>query len=110
MEIRIASNSRDGLMVLCPRRFCRSGVTEIAIEDLKSAGVEAVLLDLDNTLVSWQGHDVPEGIRNWIVSLKSSGIKLCLVSNTRYGKRLRSLSHELDTPFVRRAWKPRKKG
>ncbi len=104
------SSPLRGLMVLCPRRFCHSGVTEIGIDELKANGIEAVLLDLDNTLVSWQGHDVADSIRDWICALKSAGMKLCLVSNTRFGKRLRSLSKELDIPYVRRAWKPRKSG
>ena len=73
-------------------------------------GVQAVLLDLDNTLVGWQRHDVQEPVREWLMELKDAGLKLCLISNTRFGRRLRALSEELDIPFVRRAWKPRKKG
>ena len=99
-----------GLMLLCPRRYCHTGVTEIRVEELKEAGVHAVLLDLDNTLVGWQRQDIPDAVREWLCALKAAGIKLCLVSNTRFGKRLRALSAELDIPYVRRAWKPRKKG
>lgn len=99
-----------GLLIFCPRRYCHNGVTEVTIDDLKQAGIDTVLLDLDNTLVGWQRHDVPEAVREWLTALKAAGMKLCLVSNTRFGKRLRALSAELDIPYVRRAWKPRKKG
>ena len=104
------SHGRRGIMVLCPRRFCHKGVTEITIDELKSAGVENVLLDLDNTIVAWQGMDIPAEIRKWLIDLKEAGFKMCLVSNTRHGKRLIALSEELEIPYVKRAFKPRKKG
>ncbi len=101
---------RKGLFTFCPRRFCHSGVTEVSVQDLIAAGIQAVLLDLDNTLVGWQRHDVPDAVLAWLADLKAAGIKLCLVSNTRFGRRLKKLSEELDIPYVRRAWKPRKRG
>lgn len=106
----IASRGRRGLLALCPHRYCRSGVTDVAIEELREAGIEAVLLDLDNTLVGWRSHEVPEPVLEWVTALKSAGFKLCLVSNTRYGRRLRALSEALGVPYVRRAWKPRRRG
>jgi uncharacterized protein len=99
-----------GLMIFCPRRYCREGVTEVLVEHLVEAGIETVLLDLDNTLVGWQRHDISKAVHEWIAALKQAGMKLCLVSNTRHGARLKALSAELDIPYVRRAWKPRKKG
>lgn len=101
---------RRGLMVFCPRRFLHKSVTEISVTELKEASIEAVLLDLDNTLVPWQSHDITEQVHGWLEELKAAGIKRCLVSNTRFGKRLVALSKAWDIPYVRRAWKPRKKG
>ncbi len=100
----------SGLLKLCPHRYCASGVTEIDAAELRSLGIEAVLLDLDNTLVGWQRHDIPAEVFAWIEALKAAGIRLCLVSNTRHGRRLVSLSQELGVPYVRRAWKPRRRG
>ena len=85
-------------------------MTEVSAADLKAAGIEAVILDLDNTLVGWQRHDVPEAVLSWLRGLKDSGLKLCLLSNTRFGRRLKKLSEELDIPSVRQAMKPGKKG
>jgi len=82
------SSPRRGIHIFCPRRFCHSGVTELTVAELRESGIEAVLLDLDNTLVAWQGHQIPDDIIEWLAAL----------------------SEELDIPFVRRAWKPRKKG
>jgi HAD superfamily phosphatase (TIGR01668 family) len=97
-------------MVFCPKRYCTQGVTEILVHELQAHGIETVLLDLDNTLVAWQKHDIPDAVHTWIGQLKEAGMKLCLVSNTRHGERLVALSQELEIPYVRRAWKPRKKG
>jgi hypothetical protein len=85
-------------------------VTEILVHELQERGIDTVLLDLDNTLVGWQKHDVADEVREWIRTLKEAGMQLCLVSNTRHGRRLVALSEELEIPYVRRAWKPRKKG
>lgn len=97
-------------MLLCPRRYCPRGVTELSPADLRAAGLEAVLLDLDNTLVPWKGTLLTNEVREWVRGLHEVGLKLYLVSNARMGPRLTTLSKELDVPFVRRAWKPRRKG
>lgn len=99
-----------GLQLLCPRRYCHDGVTEITVDELVSAGVQAVLLDLDNTLVGWQRLDISPSVRAWLMDLDRAGLKLCLISNTRFGRRLRLLSEELGIPYVRKALKPGKKG
>ncbi|HSV72495.1 MAG TPA: YqeG family HAD IIIA-type phosphatase [Chthonomonadales bacterium] len=97
-------------MILCPRRYCPGGVTDVRPADLRDAGIEAVLLDLDNTLVAWQGYDVPDAVMEWLAELRACGLKLYLVSNTRSGRRLRQLAAELEMSYVRRAWKPRRRG
>jgi len=99
-----------GLLLLCPRRFCPHGVTDVSVDDLRKSGIEAVILDLDNTLVEWQRHDVSTGVNQWLAALKESGMKLCLLSNTRFGRRLKKMSEELGIPYVRQAMKPSKKG
>jgi HAD superfamily phosphatase (TIGR01668 family) len=73
-------------------------------------GIEATLLDLDNTLVGWQRSDLSDNVLEWLRRLRNAGMQLYLVSNTRYGRRLEHLSTELEIPFVRRAWKPRRRG
>lgn len=95
--------------VLCPQRWVES-VTEIDPKALWDSGFRAVLLDLDNTLVPWQGSDIAPQRRAWVEDLKQMGFKLCLVSNTRHGRRLVHLSQVFGIPYVKRAWKPRKKG
>ena len=110
MTNEIKFDHTKGLMRFCPRRYCRLGVTEIQIAELKEQGIEGILLDLDNTLTGWQSSEVPQPIIDWLAALKEAGFKLCLLSNTRHGERLVQLSKDLDIGYVRRAFKPRKKG
>lgn len=95
---------------LCPDRYCPLGVTEIDPGDLVRLGIRAVLLDVDNTLVGWQREDVPEAVVQWVASLKAAGLRLYLVSNTRFPRRLARLAARLDVRYVRKAAKPRRAG
>ncbi len=100
---------KHGWMRWCPDEVV-SSVTEIDPNRLKQQGVQAVLLDLDNTLVPWQRVEVPEEVRCWIESMKAAGLRLCLVSNTRRKRRLEVLAKRLDIDYVPRAFKPRRYG
>lgn len=74
------------------------------------AGIKAVLLDLDNTLVAWRGSEVPNHTEEWVARCKQAGLRLCLVSNTRNLPRLMALSERLGIPHVRGRMKPAKEG
>lgn len=96
------------------RRFCPdhhvSAVSAIDPTLLVEAGVDAVLLDLDNTLVAWRGSEVPNHTEEWVEACKRAGLRLCLVSNTRNLPRLKALSERLGIPFVRGRMKPARDG
>ena len=104
------SGPKRGIRLLCPDVYVSTDVTDIEPAVLYAAGVRAALLDLDNTLVGWQRSDLSDRVRAWLCSMREAGIGLYLVSNTRYGKRLTALSADLGIPYVRRAWKPRRRG
>lgn len=96
------------------RRFCPDhhvpAVSAIDPNVLVDAGIEAVLLDLDNTLVAWRGSEVPNHTEEWVGACRRAGLCLCLVSNTRNLPRLMALSERLGIPFVRGRMKPAKDG
>lgn len=96
------------------RRFCPDhhvpSVSAIEPEILVEAGIKAVLLDLDNTLVAWRGSEVPNHTEEWVDACKRAGLRLCLVSNTRNLPRLKALSNRLGVPYVRGRMKPAKDG
>lgn len=85
-------------------------VAEVEPARLREAGVEAILLDLDNTLVTWKGTEIPDTTREWVRRCQEAGLKLCLVSNTRNVPRLQRLCEELRVPYVRARMKPSRQG
>lgn len=97
------------LRLLCPS-ICAESVPRVDIADLKGRGIRVLLLDLDNTLVRWQGWDIPPEVAAWVKEALAQGMKICIVSNTRTPKRLRALSESLGVPYVRRGSKPRRVG
>lgn len=108
--IQHSGQPKQGVRLLCPDIYVATGVADIAPADLVEAGIRAALLDLDNTLVGWQRSDLSDPVLAWLDALRAAGIQLYLVSNTRFGRRLQRLSDELGIPFVKRAWKPRRRG
>lgn len=101
--------NKRGWLRWCPDEVV-SSVADIDPAKLKQQGIQAVLLDLDNTLVPWQRLDVPDGVRQWIEAMKGAGLRLCLVSNTRRRRRLEILAKELGVAYVPKAFKPRRYG
>jgi len=101
--------NKQGWLRWCPDEVVPS-VTDIDPTTLVQQGIRAVLLDLDNTLVPWQRMDVPEVIRHWVEAMKQTGLRLCLVSNTRRRRRLEVISKELGIAYVPKAFKPRRYG
>ncbi len=95
------------LRMLTPAAQVES-VMEIDLELLERLGVRALLLDLDNTLLAWNQHELTEEVREWVALATGRGFKLCLVSNAT-PKRLGVQSRELGIPCVPSAQKPRRR-
>jgi uncharacterized protein len=56
-------------------------VTELTPDRLKSQGIRALLVDLDDTLVASNSQRMGLGFRRWVLGLKEVGIKVMLLSN-----------------------------
>ena len=54
---------------------------EVTPEFLKAMGIEALLIDIDNTLAPYEQELPDEKIIAWFDSLKKAGIKAALISN-----------------------------
>lgn len=68
-------------MPFTPDRFF-TRVTQIDIEhDIVSRGVKCVLIDLDNTLLPRDTHQVPDDIRAWLKALSAAGVRVCILTN-----------------------------
>ncbi len=85
-------------------------VRELSPESLKAKGIEAVITDLDNTLVPWRHYEIMPGVVEWLAALEVAGIKICIASNTIHTERLKQLAETMNIPFVDRVQKPRTGG
>lgn len=93
----------------CPD-MCVEHITDVDVAALQALGFEAIMLDLDNTLLPWKSSIVPNDRRQWIDRAKRLGLKLCVVSNTHNPRRLNAIAGELGIPAISRALKPRSHG
>ena len=84
-------------------------LTEIDIEALQRCGIRGLLLDLDNTLVAWNSHDVDHRIEHWVEQAKASAMALCLVTNAKIDRVERAIK-PLGIPYVALARKPMLRG
>lgn len=73
--------------------------------ELKKAGIKAVLTDLDNTLIAWDNPDGTSELRTWITQMELTGIPVIVVSNNSHSRVKRALRN-IQLPFVSRALKP----
>ena len=92
------------LRLITPHLYVEK-VEELTAKRLGQLGLDALLLDVDCTLKSYRQTDVTPQVAAWLDSLRSAGVRLCLVSNGR-GPRIRRLAANLALPCVAKALKP----
>ncbi|MHB0912421.1 MAG: YqeG family HAD IIIA-type phosphatase [Armatimonadota bacterium] len=85
-------------------------VAEIDPAVLAGRGIKVLLCDLDNTLVPWHTYDILDEVREWLARVREAGIRVCIVSNSRYSKRRERLAGALGLPYTKRGLKPRRGG
>lgn len=93
------------LMRLLAPRYCVDAVFDLTPPRLRAWGIEALMLDLDSTLVAWGRIEPPEEVLSWLLDLRRSGIPVCLVSNT-LSRRLAAATVRLDLPAAPGRSKP----
>jgi HAD superfamily phosphatase (TIGR01668 family) len=88
--------------------FPRQAYTLAYIEAdlLKSSGIQGVILDLDNTIVSEDDRYLSPGAEDWIKQAKLQGFKFFILSNGKRLARAKAWSHRLDIPLINPAKKP----
>lgn len=80
-------------------------VHAIDLEGLKAAGIDTVLIDLDNTLLPRDTNVIPDELKDWARELATQGFKVCLVSNN-WHERVKHVADELGFELVSKAVKP----
>ncbi|MFH1453801.1 MAG: YqeG family HAD IIIA-type phosphatase [Armatimonadota bacterium] len=84
-------------------------VERIDLKVFKEKGYDTIILDLDNTLVSWKSKKVSDSVIKWLDTARSLKFKMCIVSNCLLGGRVKHLSEKLSIPYIPKAVKPRTK-
>jgi len=80
-------------------------VEDITPELLQRLGITALLVDIDNTLVSRETKRIEDSALEWMASLKQAGISFCLLSNN-WHRVIDYYAAELEVPVVGKAMKP----
>lgn len=80
-------------------------VSEVTPESLRSRGIEGVLVDLDDTLISSSATEPAQGVLEWLASLKAAGIAVAILSNGQRD-RVAELAARAGVPGIAMAGKP----
>lgn len=90
---------------LKPDRYF-SRISRIDIErDLLGCGFTSVLMDVDNTILTRDTHEVPRDVGVWLARARDAGLAFCLVSNN-WHEGVYQLADRLELPIVAKAIKP----
>ena len=80
-------------------------VTEITVEMLRKRGIEALILDVDNTLSTHHGQQLTEGLTEWLALMRENGIGLTVLSNST-DKRLAPFAEKIGLDYISLGLKP----
>ena len=72
---------------------------------LRSIGVDAVVCDIDNTLVTYNDPEPTPRVYEWLENMKKNGIKFVFLSNN-HPPRVERFTKSLSIPFFAEAKKP----
>lgn len=90
---------------LMPDRIFES-FKDITPEILNEYGIKALLLDIDNTLVTYDDPEPTKEVEDWLKSMRESGIKAAFVSNNSDPSRVERFNRDIGYFAVSRAKKP----
>lgn len=80
-------------------------VTDINVSLLKKFSIEALILDVDNTLSTHHGQVLTEGLPEWLLQMKKNGIKLTVLSNSKE-KRVKPFAQKIGLDYISLGCKP----
>lgn len=91
-------------MILTPEFIFRN-VEAIRPEFLARQGIQALVLDVDNTLTGDGSQVLDDSVQAWLQEMKAAGISLTVVSNNT-ARRVRPFAERIGLVWVPMACKP----
>jgi HAD superfamily phosphatase (TIGR01668 family) len=82
-------------------------VYELDINLLKAKGIKSIIVDIDNTLVSWETRVPDEKVTDLVCKLTAEDFKICILSNNTK-RRVEEFNECLKLPAIYKAVKPSK--
>lgn len=95
-------------MILYPNAHFNN-VREITINFLQNNKINALILDVDNTLIDYD-RNLPQDTVKWAEILKKNKIKLYILSNTNKQEKVKEVARKLQIEYIYFAKKPLKSG
>lgn len=82
-----------------------SSVFDITPDVLNNMGVEALILDVDNTLREYRGENPYDGVVEWVNGMQNAGIQLIVASNNFHSS-IKPFASLLHLNYVAMSLKP----
>ncbi len=95
-------------MIFYPKKYFVN-ILEISVEFLKQNNIQAILLDIDNTIID-KDNKIIDGLEKWVEKIKGNNIKICILSNTNKKSKAEKISKLIKVPYIFFAKKPLKFG
>lgn len=95
-------------MILYPNAHFNN-VREITIDFLQNNKINALILDVDNTLIDYD-RNLSQDTVEWAENLKKNKIKLYILSNTNKHEKVKEVAKKLQVEYIYFAKKPLKTG
>ena len=91
-------------MLLTPEYIFKN-VEAITPEFLRQKGINALVLDVDNTLTGDGSQQLEDSVSAWLDTMRAAGVSLTIVSNNT-AKRVRPFAERIGLAWVPLACKP----
>lgn len=85
--------------------FYHTRVQDIDLDELRSRGIDTLLVDLDNTLLPRDASAITDELKSWASGVLAKGFKVCLVSNN-WHDHVFGVAEELGFEIAPKALKP----
>jgi len=85
-------------------------VWDISVEQLRQRGIQALIVDLDNTIVDWNRSRMRAEVQGWLQGAQRAGMRVCIASNARSKARVAAIAAEVGCAWLAPAGKPSGRG